>query len=128
MTFNGWLQIAIYCVLLVLITKPIGGYMTRVFNGDRTLLSPVLGPIERGLYRVSGVDETQEQHWVDLRGRHAGVQLRRFRRAVRVAAAAGGAAVQSAGPDRGVARSGVQHLGQLSHQHQLAVLRAGNHV
>src|SRR6202047_2625610 len=64
MTFNGWLQIAIYCVLLILMTKPIGGYMTRVFNGDRTLLSPVLGPIERGLYRVSGVDETQEQHWV----------------------------------------------------------------
>jgi K+-transporting ATPase ATPase A chain len=64
MTFNGWLQIAIYCVLLVLITKPIGGYMTRVFNGDRTFLSPVLGPVERGLYRVSGVDETQEQHWV----------------------------------------------------------------
>ena len=64
MTFNGWLQIALYCVLLVLITKPIGGYMTRVFNGDRTFLSPVLGPIERGLYRVSGVDETQEQHWV----------------------------------------------------------------
>jgi K+-transporting ATPase ATPase A chain len=64
MTFNGWLQIAIYCILLVLITKPIGGYMTRVFNGDRTFLSPVLGPIERGLYRVSGVDETHEQHWV----------------------------------------------------------------
>ena len=64
MTFNGWLQIAIYCVLLVLITKPIGGYMTRVFNGDRIFLSPMLGPIERGLYRASGVDETQEQHWV----------------------------------------------------------------
>ena len=52
MTFNGWLQIAIYCVLLVLITKPIGGYMTRVFNGDRTFLSPVLGPIERGQPRT----------------------------------------------------------------------------
>jgi potassium-transporting ATPase potassium-binding subunit len=64
MTFNGWLQIALYCVLLILMTKPIGGYMTRVFNGERTLLSPVLGPIERGLYRVSGVDETQEQHWI----------------------------------------------------------------
>src|SRR6202048_3105903 len=64
MTFNGWLQIALYCVLLVLITKPIGGYMTRVFNGERTPLSPVLGPIERGLYRVSGVDEAQEQHWI----------------------------------------------------------------
>jgi K+-transporting ATPase ATPase A chain len=64
MTFNGWLQIAIFCVLLILLTKPIGGYMTRVFNGERTPLSPVLGPLERGLYRVSGVDETQEQHWV----------------------------------------------------------------
>jgi potassium-transporting ATPase potassium-binding subunit len=64
MTFNGWLQIALYCVLLALLTKPLGGYLTRVFNGDRTLLSPVLRPLERGLYRISGVDETQEQHWV----------------------------------------------------------------
>ncbi|HZX69823.1 MAG TPA: potassium-transporting ATPase subunit KdpA [Rhodanobacter sp.] len=64
MTINGWLQIAIFCVLLILLTKPLGGYMTRVFNGERTPLSPVLGPLERGLYRVSGVDETQEQHWV----------------------------------------------------------------
>jgi potassium-transporting ATPase potassium-binding subunit len=64
MTVNGWLQIALYCVLLLLITKPLGGYMTRVFAGERTLLSPVLRPLERGLYRLSGVDEVQEQHWV----------------------------------------------------------------
>jgi potassium-transporting ATPase potassium-binding subunit len=64
MTVNGWLQVALYCVLLVLLTKPLGGYMTRVFAGERTLLSPVLRPLERGLYRVSGVDEAQEQHWV----------------------------------------------------------------
>ena len=64
MTVNGWLQVALYCVLLVLLTKPLGGYMTRVFAGERTLLSPVLGPLERGLYRVSGVDEAQEQHWI----------------------------------------------------------------
>jgi K+-transporting ATPase ATPase A chain len=64
MTFNGWLQIALYGVLLILIVKPLGAYMTRVFNGERTLLSPVLRPLEVGLYRVSGVDETQEQHWV----------------------------------------------------------------
>ena len=38
MTFNGWLQIALYCVLLILLTKPLGGYMTRVFNGERTVL------------------------------------------------------------------------------------------
>src|ERR1700689_5052220 len=64
MTVNGWLQVALYCVLLVLLTKPLGGYMTRVFTGERTLLSPVLRPLERGLYRVSGVAEAQEQHWV----------------------------------------------------------------
>jgi K+-transporting ATPase ATPase A chain len=43
--------------------KPLGGYMYRVFNGDRTFLSPVLGPIERGLYRISGTSEREEQHW-----------------------------------------------------------------
>jgi potassium-transporting ATPase potassium-binding subunit len=64
MTVNGWLQIALYCVLLTLIVKPLGGYMTRVFSGERTALSPVLRPLERGLYRLSGVDEAQEQHWV----------------------------------------------------------------
>jgi K+-transporting ATPase ATPase A chain len=64
MTVNGWLQVALYCVLLLLLTKPLGGYMTRVFAGERTPLSPVLRPLERGLYRVSGVDEAQEQHWV----------------------------------------------------------------
>jgi K+-transporting ATPase ATPase A chain len=64
MTVNGWLQIALYCVLLVLLTRPLGGYMTAVFNGERTFLSPVLRPLERGLYRISGVDEAQEQHWV----------------------------------------------------------------
>jgi potassium-transporting ATPase potassium-binding subunit len=63
MTINGWLQIALYCVILVLIVRPLGGYMTRVFNGERTFLSPILGPVERGLYRVSGVDARVEQHW-----------------------------------------------------------------
>src|SRR6195952_1212511 len=64
MTVNGWLQIALYCVLLILLTKPLGGYMTRVFTGERTPLSLVLRPLERGLYRLSGVNETEDQHWV----------------------------------------------------------------
>jgi potassium-transporting ATPase potassium-binding subunit len=64
MTINGWLQIALYCVLVILITKPLGGYMTRVFEGQRTMLSPVLRPLERMLYRLGGIDETHEQHWV----------------------------------------------------------------
>ena len=64
MTIDGWLQIALYCALLILLTKPFGYYMTRVFEGVPTPLTPVLRPIERGLYRLSGVDETREQHWV----------------------------------------------------------------
>jgi K+-transporting ATPase ATPase A chain len=63
MTLNGWLQILVYCGIVVLLVKPLGGYMYRVFNGDRTFLSPVLGPIERGLYRISGTSEREEQHW-----------------------------------------------------------------
>jgi potassium-transporting ATPase potassium-binding subunit len=64
MTFNGWLQIALFAVLVVLLTKPFGGYMTRVFTGERTLLRPVLRPIELGIYKMCGVKENEEQHWV----------------------------------------------------------------
>jgi len=64
MTMNGWLQIALYGVLLILVTKPLGGYMTRVFAGERTFLSPLLRPVEFALYRLGGVKQEQEQHWV----------------------------------------------------------------
>jgi K+-transporting ATPase ATPase A chain len=64
MTFNGWLQIAIYSVLVVLITKPFGGYMTRVFSGERTPLSFVLRPVESAIYRLCGTSEREEQHWL----------------------------------------------------------------
>src|SRR5271167_2142849 len=64
MTFNGWLQIAIFSAIVIALVRPFGGYMTRVFQGERTLLSPVLRPVERAIYAVSGVRETEEQHWV----------------------------------------------------------------
>jgi K+-transporting ATPase ATPase A chain len=64
MTINGWIQIALYCAIIIAITKPLGGYLARVFNGERTFLSPVLGPLERGFYRLSGVDPDDEQHWL----------------------------------------------------------------
>jgi K+-transporting ATPase ATPase A chain len=64
MTLNGWLQIALYCVIVILTTRPLGAYMTQVFTGERNFLSPLLGPLERGIYRISGVDSKQEQHWV----------------------------------------------------------------
>src|SRR5579871_1804543 len=64
MTVNGWLQIALYCAIIIAITAPLGGYMTRVFNGEKTFLSPVLRPAERLLYAISGVNESEDQHWV----------------------------------------------------------------
>ncbi len=64
MTANGWIQIAIYCAIFVALVKPLGLYMTRVFTGERTFLSPVLRPLERGLYRLSGIDEGHEQSWM----------------------------------------------------------------
>ncbi|MER9935167.1 MULTISPECIES: potassium-transporting ATPase subunit KdpA [Mesorhizobium] len=63
MTLNGWIQILVYCGIVILLVKPLGGYMHRVFNGDRTLLSPLFGPLERGLYRLCGTSEREEQHW-----------------------------------------------------------------
>jgi K+-transporting ATPase ATPase A chain len=63
MTLIGWIQIALYCAIIVAITRPLGGYMARLFAGERTFLAPVLGPVERGLYRVAGVDPKTEQHW-----------------------------------------------------------------
>ncbi|TPI17546.1 potassium-transporting ATPase subunit KdpA [Mesorhizobium sp. B4-1-1] len=63
MTINGWIQILVYCGILLLLVKPLGFYMYRVFSGDRTLLSPVLVPIERGLYRLAGTSDREEQHW-----------------------------------------------------------------
>ncbi len=63
MTINGWIQIALYFGLVLICVKPLGAYMARVFSGERTILSPVLRPVERGLYWLSGVDEKKEQHW-----------------------------------------------------------------
>jgi potassium-transporting ATPase potassium-binding subunit len=64
MTVNGWIQIALFCVVVTLLVKPFGGYMTRVFKGERTFLSPVLHPLESGFYKLSGIREDEEQHWV----------------------------------------------------------------
>jgi K+-transporting ATPase ATPase A chain len=64
MTLIGWIQILLYCAIIIAIVPVLGGYMTRVFNGERTFLSPVLRPVETALYRIGGVDERHEQHAV----------------------------------------------------------------
>ncbi|HEV7881075.1 potassium-transporting ATPase subunit KdpA [Bradyrhizobium sp.] len=64
MTLIGWIQILLYCAIVVALAKPLGGYMTRVFNGEPTFLSPLLRPVEAGVYWLGGVDEKREQHWL----------------------------------------------------------------
>ena len=63
MTGQGLLQLALYVVVLVLLVKPLGAYMAAVFQGERTFMSPLLGPVERLIYRLSGVDPARESDW-----------------------------------------------------------------
>jgi K+-transporting ATPase ATPase A chain len=65
MTTNGWFQILLFLAIIFLITKPLGIFMTHVFNRERTFLDPLLRPIEKLLYRVTGVDENHEMRWTE---------------------------------------------------------------
>ncbi|HEX8817316.1 MAG TPA: potassium-transporting ATPase subunit KdpA [Terriglobales bacterium] len=68
MTLNGWLQILVFLGLIFAVTKPLGIFMTRVFAREKTFLDPVLRPMERLIYRVTGVDENQEMPWTEYAG------------------------------------------------------------
>jgi K+-transporting ATPase ATPase A chain len=64
MTLNGWIQIAVFLAIIIALTRPLGGFLMRVAQGDRHFLSPVLGWLERGFYRVGGIDPNKEQSWL----------------------------------------------------------------
>jgi K+-transporting ATPase ATPase A chain len=63
MTLNGFLQFGVYFLVLLAVTKPLGVYMSKIFSGERILLSGVFGPVERLIYRVCRIGEHEEQHW-----------------------------------------------------------------
>ena len=63
MTVAGWAQILVFCAIVVALAKPLGAYMTRVFEGERTFLSPILNPVERGFYALAGIDPKADQRW-----------------------------------------------------------------
>jgi potassium-transporting ATPase potassium-binding subunit len=63
MSVSGWITIALFAVAVILITRPLGSYLTRLLAGERTILSPALRPIERGIYRLAGVDPAHDQTW-----------------------------------------------------------------
>jgi K+-transporting ATPase ATPase A chain len=64
MALVGWIQILVFCLIVVALVRPLGGYMTRVFSGERTFLSPIFRPVETSVYWLSGVDARREQHWL----------------------------------------------------------------
>ncbi len=65
MTLNGWFQILLFLAAILAVTVPLGRFMRRVFNRERTWLDPVLRPVERLIYRATGVDETREMRWTE---------------------------------------------------------------
>jgi K+-transporting ATPase ATPase A chain len=65
MSLNGWLQIGLFFALVIAVTVPLGRFMTRVFARERTWLDPVLRPIERSIYALTGVDEAREMRWTE---------------------------------------------------------------
>jgi len=65
MTANGWFQIGLYVLVLFLITKPIGVFLARVFEREKTVLDPLLRPVERLIYRLCGVDQNREMRWTE---------------------------------------------------------------
>ena len=123
MTANGLLQIAIFCAIVAAIAVPLGSYMARVFAGERTFLSPVLGPVERAVYWVSGVDAKKEQHWLTYTVAMLLFNLACFASLYALLQAPVLPALQSPGHDRHGAEPGAEHGHQLHDQHQLAELR-----
>lgn len=65
MTANGWFQILVFLLVVLLITKPVGIFLTRVFNREKTFLDPVLRPIEKLVYRLTGIDDQREMRWTE---------------------------------------------------------------
>ena len=65
MTANGWFQIGVFLLVILAITKPLGVFMTQVFTRKKTFLDPILHPLEKLVYRLTGVDETREMAWIE---------------------------------------------------------------
>ena len=128
MTVNGWIQIAIYFVVLTALVVPLGRYMALVFEGQRTFLSPVLRPVEAALYWVGGVDEKREQHWITytvamLLFNAAGFLIVYGLMRLQQALPFNPQNMAAVAPDLTF-----QHGGQLYDQHQLAELRRRKHA
>ena len=128
MTLNGWIQIAIYFVIVIALVKPLGRYMARVFKGERTFLSPVLGPVETRPLSPRRRRRDARAELAHLHGRHAAVPCRRLPHALRAAAAARLCCRSIPRACRPCPNTSPSTPRQLHHQHQLAELRRREHA
>ena len=117
MTVNGWLQIGFFLLAILAVTPLIGRFITRVFNREWTWLDPVLRPVERLIYRSTGVDQRREMRWTNPPRFCCSACLDAT--AVSDAARAAVAAVES-GDSARFRPPRLQHRGLVHHQHQLA--------
>ena len=122
MSTGDFLTLATLALAILIVTPFLGRYIHRVMEGERTFLSPILRPVERFVYRVCGVDETSEQDWKGYADLRPGNGLRRHRRRLRRLPPPGHPALQPGRDSADVPGPGVQHVGQLRDQHQLAEL------
>ena len=127
MTAIGWVQILLYCAIIVAIVPLLGAYMTRVFGGERTFLSPILRPLEVAIYKVAGVNESNEQHAVTYTVSMLLFHVGGFLILYVLMRLQAGLPFNPAGAIRRRRGSLVQHGDELHHQHQLAELRRRKH-
>ncbi len=122
-----WLQVIVYFAVLLALVKPLGGFMARVYQGEKTFLTPILGPVERFVYRIAGINAEEDMGWkqyakvmlvFNLLGFLAVYGLQRFQ---------GLLPFNPAGHARRVAGLGVQHRHKLCHQHKLAGICGREH-
>ena len=127
MSVNGWLQFAIYSLILLATVRPAGAYMARVFEGERTWLDPVLRPIERLIYKLCGVNSENEMNWREYAFALLGLSAVSMVLTYAIERLAELSALESSESGRSRPRSGLEHGRQLYHQHELAVLYARVH-
>ena len=124
MTSQGVLQITVYFVVLLALTKPLGSYMARVYEGERTFLHPVLRPLERFIYALGGVKEGSEQRWTQYAASLLAFSAVCFVFTYADPALSGTSAAESCGirSEAGYAGPVLQHRRQLHDEHKLAIL------
>ena len=112
MTSYIWLQIGLYLVVLLLLVKPLGSFMAKVYQGERTFLSPVLSPVERFIYRITGVKPQEEMNWKMYAFAMLLFSLVGLITLYGLAALTGDTSIKSPEPGSRSTRPGIQYVGK----------------